>query len=85
LFYFFFFVFQGGVSESFSLVTVNDPDKCEPANPKNCFTVALYINAELEFINKPVYSLTLQVKVRNNILTFTVYVINNKVFYKFVV
>jgi hypothetical protein len=60
-----------------SLVVANDTDLCGTANPKNCFTVALYIKAELEFINKPVYSLVLEVEVRNNDLTFTGKVIDN--------
>jgi hypothetical protein len=60
-------------------------DFCKPAVPKDCFTVALYIKAELEFINKPVYSLLLEVEVRNNDLTFTVKVIYNQLFFKFLV
>jgi hypothetical protein len=39
--------------------------------------VAIYIKAELEFINRPVHSLVLVVVVRNNDLHFTRKVINN--------
>jgi hypothetical protein len=73
---------QENLSENISLVVVNDPDLCRPANPKNCFTVALYIEAELEFIIKPVYSLLLEVEVRNNDLTFTGKLTNNLLFFK---
>ena len=72
------FVFQGKISENISLVAVDDPDLCRPANPKDCYTVALYIKAELEFIVKPFYSLLLEVEVRNKDLTFPGKVTNNQ-------
>lgn len=52
----------GKLSENISLVVVNDTDLCRPANPRDCFTVGLYINVQLEYIDKPVYSLLLEVK-----------------------
>jgi hypothetical protein len=72
-----FFVFQGQLSENISLVIVNDTDLCRPANPRDCFTVGLYVNVQLEFINKPVYSLLLEVQVRNNYMNFIRKVINS--------
>jgi len=57
-----FTVLEGGeISENISLVVVSDPELCRPAVPKDCFTVAIYIKAELEFINRPVHSLVLVV------------------------
>jgi hypothetical protein len=52
--------------------------KCEPADRRDCLTVAIYIKAELEFIIKPVYALLLEVKVRNDGLNFTGKVINKQ-------
>jgi hypothetical protein len=76
------FVLQGKISENFSLVVVNDDDDlCKSTDPKDCLTVALYIETVLEFIIKPVYSLLLEVEVRNNVFTFTGKVINNLLFF----
>ena len=74
------FVLQGKESENISLVAVTDTDLCEPAAPRDCTTVALYIKAELEFISKPVYLLTLEVEVRNNDFSFTRKVTNSYIF-----
>jgi hypothetical protein len=66
-----FFVFQGIESQNFSLVVANT-DSCRPATPRDCITVAINKMVELEFVNKPVYSLLLEVEVRHNYLTYTV-------------
>jgi hypothetical protein len=58
-------------SESLSLVVANT-DYCEPATPRDCITVAINKMVELEFVNKPVYSLLLEVEVRHNYLTYTI-------------
>ena len=58
------------ISQNISLIEVNDRDYCEPANPKDCLTVALYVKVQLEFINRPVHSLVLEVEVRSNDLNF---------------
>jgi hypothetical protein len=53
---------KGITSQNFSLVIDNDKDLCEAATPKDCVTVNLQKNVELEFINSPVYSLLLEVE-----------------------
>ena len=73
------------ISENISLINVSDTGLCRPADPTDCFTVALYIKAELQYIIKPVYSLVLEVEVRNNDLIFTGKVINNQLFFNFIV
>jgi len=47
--------------ENISLVE-NDTDGCQPANPRDCITLVLFIKVQLEFINKPFYSLLLEVE-----------------------
>jgi hypothetical protein len=68
-----YFIFQGKVSENISLV-VADKDLCE--TPQDCRTVAVNIKKEIEFIDKPVHSLLLEVEVRNNDYSYTRKVMN---------
>lgn len=50
------------LSENISLVVVNNAKLCETADANICVTVGLYTKAELEFIERPVYSLLLEVE-----------------------
>jgi len=62
------------------LRVVTDTNLCDAAYAKECVTVGLFTTAQLEYIKQPVYSLVLQVEVRNNGLNLTRNVINNYLF-----
>ena len=69
------FIFQGEVSENISLVLA-DTELCGIVTPQDCLTVAVTIKKEIEFIDKPVHSLLLEVEVRNNDYSYTRKVMN---------
>lgn len=58
-------MFQEKDSENISLIPTAKKELCKPATPKDCVTLALNIIKQIEFIDKPVHSLVLEVKVRN--------------------
>jgi hypothetical protein len=70
-----YFIFQGRESENISLV-VADTELCDIVTPQDCRTVAVNITNKIEFIDKPVHSLLLEVEVRNNDYSYTRKVMN---------
>jgi hypothetical protein len=58
-------MFQKEESENISLIPTTKKELCKPATPTDCVTLALNIISQIEFIDKPVHSLVLEVEVRN--------------------
>jgi len=73
------FVLQGKELENITLVVANT-SKCDPPTAIDCITVAINVKAELEFVTKPVYLLSLEVEVRNIYLSYTRKVTNSYYF-----